>query len=168
MQRSKSTPVNVTPNPSDPDLEPVLAWLSGRFETLRMDAEVAVDEYWRRLKADRVGRTAAERASLGLRLRPRENGAFGIEWYEMGVLGPSRKPIAKRYIAKGRSPHYPLRTLLKGQPDWLAPLVREIEHALGTIRREQALLADIREAVKAYAAGVRQPRVPESGRPDPP
>lgn len=167
MQRSNSTPATLESNPSDPDLEPVLSWLSGRFARLRGDAEVAVDEYWRRLKADRVGRTAAERASLGLRLRLRENGAFGIEWYEMGVLGQSRKPIAKRYIAKGRSPHYPLRRLMKGQPDWLEPLVKEIESALSTIRREQALLADLRDAVKAYAAGVRPPRVPDTGRPDP-
>jgi hypothetical protein len=81
--------------------EPLFAWLSERFEALRSEGQVVVDDYWRRMRAGRSGRSGSRRVSLGVRLRSRENGAFSLEWYEMGVLGQTRKPIAKRHIAKG-------------------------------------------------------------------
>jgi hypothetical protein len=137
--------------PADPaGTEPLFAWLSERFEALRSEGQVVVDDYWRRMRAGRSGRTGSRRVSLGVRLRSRENGAFSLEWYEMGVLGQTRKPIAKRYIAKGRSHRYSLRSLLRGQPEWLAGLVEETEDVLADLRKRQMLLMKIRDAVVAY------------------
>lgn len=134
--------------------EPLFTWLSEHFEALRSEGQVVVDDYWRRMRAGRSGRTGSRRVSLGVRLRSRENGAFSLEWYEMGVLGQTRKPIAKRHIAKGRSHRYSLRSLLRGQPEWLAGLVEETEDVLADLRKRQMLLMKIRDAVVAYASGI--------------
>lgn len=139
---------------STPGLETVYPWLSAQFDALQAEGQLVVDDYWNRLKAGRTGRKPYERGTLGLRLRSRDSGAFSIEWYEMGSLGRDRKPVAKRHIAKGQSHRYPLRQVLQGQPDWLSALVEETEDVLAELRKRQALLMKIRDAVVAYESEI--------------
>lgn len=148
----KPTPSPSTTLADSAGTEPLFDWLSDCFEALRSEGQVVVDDYWRRLRAGRRGRSGTPRASLGLRLRSRDNGAFSLEWYEMGVMGRTRKPIARRHIAKGRSHRYSLRSLLRGQPEWLAGLVEETEDVLADIRKRQAVLIKLRGAAVAYRA----------------
>ncbi len=140
--------------PSTPGLETVYPWLSTQFDALQAEGQLVVDDYWNRLKAGRVNKKPYERGTLGLRLRSRDSGAFSIEWYEMGALGRERKPVAKRHIAKGQSHRYPIRQLLQGQPDWLSALVEETEDVLAELRKRQALLMKIRDAVVVYESEI--------------
>jgi len=140
--------------PSTQGIETVYPWLSAQFDALQAEGQLVVDDYWNRLKAGRMGKKPYERGTLGLRLRSRDSGAFSIEWYEMGSLGRDRKPVAKRHIAKGQSHRYPLRQVLQGQPDWLSPLVEETEDVLAELRKRQALLIKIRDAVVAYESEI--------------
>ena len=70
----------------------------------------------------------------------------------MGALGRDRIPVAKRHIAKGPSPHYPLRQVLRGQPAWLCPLVEETEAVLALIRKRQGMVMIVRDAMARYAS----------------
>lgn len=140
--------------PSTQAIETVYPWLSAQFDALRAEGQLVVDDYWNRLKAGRTGRKPYERGTLGLRLRSRDSGAFSIEWYEMGSLGRDRKPVAKRHIAKGNSHRYPVRQVLRGQPDWLSSLVEETEDVLTELRKRQALLVKVRDALVAYQSEI--------------
>jgi hypothetical protein len=135
-------------------IETVYSWLAAQFDALQAEGQLVVDDYWSRLKAGRAGKKPYERGTLGLRLRSRDSGAFSIEWYEMGALGRDRKPVAKRHIAKGQSHRYPLRQVLQGQPHWLTPLVEETEDVLAELRKRQALLMKVRDALVAYESEI--------------
>ena len=132
----------------------VCKWVAERLNELQAEAKLIVDDYWHRLKQGRRGRRQADRGRFGVRLRPRDTGAFSIEWYEMGALGGTKKPIAKRHIAKGRGHRYPLDKMLKGEPEWIVGLVGEVEDSLAEIRKRQALLVAIRDALAAYESEV--------------
>ena len=140
--------------PSTQGIDAVYPWLSAQFDALRAEGQLVVDDYWNRLKAGRTGRKPYERGTLGLRLRSRDSGAFSIEWYEMGALGRERRPVAKRHIAKGQSHRYPIRQVLQGQPDWLSALVEETEEVLAELRKRQALLVKVRDALVAYQSEI--------------
>ena len=138
----KTNPQNTVPNH-------LCTWVAGHLDELQTEAKLIVDDYWQRLKQGRKGKRQAYRGSFGLRIRPRDTGAFSIEWYEMGALGGTKKPIAKRHIAKGRGHRYPLDKMLKGEPEWIVGLVGEVEDSLAEIRKRQALLVAIRDALAA-------------------
>ena len=59
------------------------------------------------------------------------------------------KPIAQ-YLKKGSGYRYPLGRLLKGEPDWEADLVEELETEFADIRKQIDLLGKIRDAVQSY------------------
>jgi hypothetical protein len=129
-------------------------WVAERLNELQAEAKLLVDDYWHRLKQGRKGRSQPARGKLGVRLRPRDTGAFSIEWYEMGALGGTKKPIAKRHIAKGRGHRHPLDQTLRNEPEWVAELVNEAEDSFAEIRKRQALLVAIRDALAAYESEV--------------
>ncbi len=143
----KTNPQNTVPGH-------VCEWVAERLNELQAEAKLIVDDYWQRLKQGRKGKRQADRGSFGLRIRPRDTGAFSIEWYEMGTLGGTRKPIAKRHIAKGRGHRYPLEKMLRDEADWIVGLVGEVEDSLVEIRKRQALLVTIRDALAAYESEV--------------
>jgi hypothetical protein len=151
---TKHTPRRTEEKTSDLGTETLYPWLSAQFDALRAEGQLVVDDYWSRLKSGRIGKKPYERGTLGLRLRSRDSGAFSLEWYEMGALGRTRKPVAKRHIAKGQSHRYSLRQVLRGQPEWLSPLVEETEEVLADLRKRQALLMKIRDAVVAYESEI--------------
>ena len=72
----------------------------------------------------------------------------------MGGLGGTRKPIAKRHIAKGRGHRYPLDKMLRDEAEWIVGLVCEVEDSLAEIRKRQALLVTIRDELAAYESDV--------------
>jgi len=147
QMQSKTNPQNTVPGH-------LCKWVAERLDELQTEAKLIVDDYWHRLKQGRKGRRQADRGRFGVRLRPRDTGAFSVEWYEMGALGGTKKPIAKRHIAKGRGHCYPLDKMLKGEPEWIVELVREVEDSLAEIRKRQALLVAIRDALAAYESEV--------------
>ena len=136
------------------DTSHLVAWLSGSFADLEYEGQAIVDDYWQRFSSGRKGRKHSEQGSLGLRLRARDSGAFSLEWYELGVLGKSRKPIAASHIRKGRTASYGMKALLNRQPSWVCEIVQEVEEVLAEIRKRQALLIKLRFAVRAYTAEV--------------
>ena len=140
--------------PKNEDWDMRCKWVAERFDELQTEAKLIVDDYWHRLKQGRKGKRQADRGSFGLRIRPRDTGAFSVEWYEMGALGGTRKPIAKRHIAKGRGHRYPLEKMLRDEADWIVGLVGEVEDSLVEIRKRQALLVAIRDALAAYESEV--------------
>lgn len=132
------------------DIQPMIAWLSGAYADLQVQAQALVDDYWRRMKEAQKGRTGIDRGSLGLRLRARDNGAFSLEWYRMGHLRKSGRDISAEYIRRGRGPGYCKQTLLRGQPAWLENIVSDVEDALVEYRRHNAMIGKIRFAVVQY------------------
>ena len=134
------------------DTTAVVGWLSAGFSGLEFEGQIVVDEYWKRFKAMQKGRSASQRASLGVRVRTRRNGAFSLEWYVMGVIGKNRKPVEKQHIPKGQANRYSIDLLLAAQPNWIGRLVEETEELLAEIRLRQSLLIDIRNSVGAYTA----------------
>ena len=140
--------------------EPTYVWLAERLDKLRTEAQFLVNDYWARLKAGREGQKPHARGSLGVRLKPRETGAFSIEWYEMGVIRVhgQQRSIARKTYARGRSYEYPLKKMLNGEPEWVANLVTEVEKAFAEIRKQMALLINIRDALVAYDKEVRGTR----------
>ncbi len=141
-------------NPQNTIPSHLCKWVAERLDELQAEAKLLVDDYWHRLKQGRKGRRQADRGRFGVRLRPRDTGAFSIEWYEMGALGGTKKPIAKRHIAKGRGHRYPLDQTLRNEPEWVAELVNEAEDSFAEIRNRQALLTAIRDALAAYESEV--------------
>lgn len=136
------------------DTDALVLWLSGSFADLETRAQGHVDEYWSRFKNGRTAKQPKERGSLGLRLRTRVNGSFSIEWYETTYLGKSSRSIAKNHIRKGRSHRYALKAIMASQPSWMIEIITETEDVLAEIRRRQALLVKIRQAVTNYAREV--------------
>lgn len=129
----------------------VCVWLATSLRELQDEAQLLVDDYWRRLKEGRTHQKRYAQGSVGVRLRARETGGFSIEWYEMGRLGGSGRFVAKKQFSKGRRSHrYALDQALKNEPDWIAELVRETEEVFADIRKRQALLVRIRDSLIAY------------------
>jgi hypothetical protein len=133
---------------------PVCEWVATRLNDLQTEAKLLVDDYWARLKQGRAGQKRYARGKLGVRLRARDTGAFSIEWYEMGVLGGTGRSIARKQLNKGRAHRYALDQTLKSEPEWIANLVQEAEDAFAEIRKRQALLVDVRDALVAYESEV--------------
>lgn len=148
------------------DTEALVVWLSGSFADLEGKAQRVVDDYWLNFKEGRRSRRTRERGSLGLRVRSRMNGSFTVEWYETSYLGKTGRPIAVTHYRKGRNNGYPVRTLIAGQPVWMSEMITNTESALTDIRRRQALLVKIRQAVTTYAnevGGTTPPKIPMKG-----
>jgi hypothetical protein len=133
---------------------PVCEWVATRLNHLQTEAKLLVDDYWVRLKQGRSGQKRYARGKLGVRLRARDTGAFSIEWYEMGVLGGTGRSIARKQLNKGRAHRYALDQPLKSEPEWIANLVQEAEDAFAEIRKRQALLVEIRDALVAYESEI--------------
>lgn len=114
-----------------------------------------VDDYWRRLDDGQKGRKGLDRATLGLRIRARENGSFSIEWYRMGHLRRSRRDVTADYIRKGFGYRYSEASLLRNQPQWLHPIVRELEDSLSVCRQRNALLGKMRLSVVHYQRSIQ-------------
>ena len=143
----KTNPQNTVPSH-------LCEWVAERLNELQAEAKLIVDDYWQRFKQGRKGKRQADRGSFGVRIRPRDTGAFSIEWYEMGALGGTKQPIAKRHIAKGRGHRYPLEKMLRDEAEWIVGLVCEVEDSLAEIRKRQALLVAVRDALAAYESEV--------------
>ena len=137
---------------------PVCKWVATHLNDLQTEAKLLVDDYWVRLKQGRGGQKGHARGKLGVRLRARDTGAFSIEWYEMGILGGTGRSIARKQLNKGRAHRYMLELPLRSEPEWVVNLVQEAEDAFAEIRKRQALLVEIRDALVAYESEV-------SGRP---
>jgi len=133
---------------------PVCKWVATRLNDLQTEAKLLVDDYWARLKQGRAGQKRYARGKLGVRLRARDTGAFSIEWYEMGVLGGTGRSIARKQLNKGRAHRYALDQTLKSEPEWIANLVQEAEDTFAEIRKRQALLVEIRDALVSYESKV--------------
>lgn len=133
------------------DPECLIAWLSETFSRLADEGSRIVDDYWRELRVLENHQPFYRRATLGLRLRLRDNGSFSLEWYGMGSLGKDRRPIARVHIAKSRTQTvYSLKSLMRRQPAWLSDLVESTESELGEIRLKQMRLIRIRDALGDY------------------
>ena len=128
--------------------EPMLAWLSDQFHDLADEGQEVVNRYWQELRMLENSHSSYQRSTLGLRMRLRENLAVSLEWYLMGTLGRSKKPVAKVHIAKGRTHDaYSLKVLMRRQPVWLTDHVDGIEKELTQIRMRQTRLIRIRDAL---------------------
>lgn len=137
------------------DIQPLIAWLSCAFADLQAQTQAMVDDYWRRLDDGQKGRKGLDRATLGLRIRARENGSFSIEWYRMGHLRRSRRDVTADYIRKGFGYRYSEASLLRNQPQWLHPIVRELEDSLSVCRQRNALLGKMRLSVVHYQRSIQ-------------
>ncbi|UOA07409.1 MULTISPECIES: conjugative transfer protein MobI(A/C) [Methylobacter] len=138
--------------PSTLTEDDVLTWIEARVDQLHVETRILVDDYWRRLKAEQKNHAASEKARIGVRVRKREAClSFSIEWFRMAIIRENGriKPIA-RYVKKGSGYHYPLARLLQGEPEWEADLVEELETEFADIRKQNALLGKIRDAVQSY------------------
>jgi len=134
--------------PNDTTLDPLLAWLTDHFHDLADDGQDIVNRYWQGLRLGEDHHPYQARATLGLRMRLRENLAISLEWYLMGSMGRSKRPIARVHIAKGRRQDtYSLKVLMRRQPLWLTELVEDIEKELTQVRIRQNRLIRIRDAL---------------------
>lgn len=140
----------------------MIAWLSGAYADLQAHSQALVDEYWHRLKEGQKGRKGRDRATLGLRLRPRENGSFSIEWYRMGHLRREGRDITADYIRKGYGHRYSETFLLRDQPLWVEPLVVEFEELLSACRHKTEMLGKIRASVVHYQRNIHPKEKPLS------
>jgi hypothetical protein len=132
----------------DPAIDPLLAWLTDHFHDLADEGQDIVNRYWQGLRELEDHHPYQTRATLGLRMRLRENLAVSLEWYLMGTMGRSKKPIARAHIAKGRKQDaYSLKVLMRRQPVWLTEWVDDIEKELTQIRMRQSRLIRIRDAL---------------------
>lgn len=135
----------------DKAIDPLLAWLTDHFHDLADEGQDIVNRYWQGLRALEDKHPYQTRATLGLRMRLRDNLAVSLEWYLMGTLGRSKKPIARVHIAKGRNQDaYSLKALMRRQPVWLTDFVEEIEKELTRIRMRQSRLIRIRDALGEF------------------
>lgn len=132
-------------------IDPLLAWMTDHFHDLADDGHDIVNRYWQGLRELENSRPYQPRATLGLRMRLRENLAFSLEWYLMGTLGRSKRPVARAHITKGRNQDtYSLKALMRRQPVWLTDFVNEIEMELTRIRMRQTRLIRIRDALGEF------------------
>ncbi|MDO9103403.1 MAG: conjugative transfer protein MobI(A/C) [Methylovulum sp.] len=130
----------------------LLSWIEAKVEQLHAEARVLVDDYWRRLKSGQKHQAADGKARIGVRIRRRETSlSFSIEWFRMAMIRQNgqAKPIAQ-YLKKGAGYRYPLGNFLKGEPQWEAELVEELETEFADIRKQLGLLGKIRDAVQDY------------------
>jgi hypothetical protein len=67
-------------------------------------------------------------------------------------VDPSKRPgqTHRQYLKKGTGYSYPLGNFLKGEPEWKAELVEELEAEFADIRKQLGLLGKICDAVQAY------------------
>lgn len=136
------------PSPDKSPTDPLLAWLTDHFHDMADEGQSVVSRYWKGLRALEDAHPYQSRATLGLRMRLRENLAISLEWYLMGTLGRTKRPIARVHISKGRNQDaYSLKTLMRKQPPWLTDFVEEIERELTQIRIRQSRLIRIRDAL---------------------
>ena len=140
----------------DHQIEPLqqkilLDWLSTAFQSLENEGLSLVDGYWRDLKLEGKNQPYYPKVTLGLRIRRRQGGSFGLEWFGIGTLGTKRRYIAKRYIPKGKAETYPIKRLMRGQPHWLMPLVEDTEYHLAKIRNLNPIIT----LTKAASCGIR-------------
>lgn len=129
---------------------PLLAWLSDAFNAIEAEGLATVDAYWRELRLEGKHQPYYPKVTLGLRIRRRPGGSFGLEWFGIGTLGSKRRYIAKRYIPKGKAESYPIKRLMRGQPQWLMPLVEDTEYRLARIRTRHGHLSKMREALAGW------------------
>lgn len=141
----------------DPDLDPasqitlILDWLSDHFHGLADEGQTIVDDYWLNLRRLENQAGFYQRATLGLRMRIRTNLALSLEWYFMGTLGRTKRPIAKIHIPKGRNQDsYPLKALMRRQPAFLLELVDQTERQLTALRRRHSRLLKIRDGLGEF------------------
>jgi len=130
----------------------ILFWVEAKVEQFHAEARVLVDDYWRRLKSGQKQQSADGKARIGVRIRRREASlSFSIEWFRMAMIRQNgqAKPIAQ-YLKKGAGYRYPLGSFLKGEPQWEAELVEELEAEFADIRKQLGLLGKIRDAVQNY------------------
>ena len=140
---------NLPPTLTDDD---ILTWIEAKVDQLHAETQVLVDDYWRRLKFEQKNHATSAKARIGVRVRRREAClSFSIEWFRMAMIRENGriKPIAQ-YLKKGPGYRYPLGRLLKGEPDWEADLVEELETEFADIRKQIDLLGKIRDAVQSY------------------
>jgi hypothetical protein len=148
-------PMNESQTLADDEVEAtiplLLDWMTTHFHEMADQGQSIVDAYWADLRVLENQRSFYQRATLGLRMRVRENLSLSLEWYGMGTLGRQKKPVARTHISKGRSKDaYPLRSLMRRQPAWLTELVEETETQLIEIRKRQIRLLRIRDALGDY------------------
>ena len=137
--------------PNELAIEPLLAWLTDHFHELADAGHLIVNRYWKGLRELENGHPYQPRATLGLRMRLRENLAVSLEWYLMGTLGRTKKSIARVHITKGRNQDaYSLKVLMRRQPVWIADFVETIEKDLTQIRMRQTRLIRIRDALGEF------------------
>lgn len=130
----------------------VLAWLESKVERLHSEAQLLVDDYWLRWKAEQSKHETSQRGRIGVRVRCREEKlSFSIEWFQLAMIRENgqRKSIAK-YLKKGPGYRYPLVRILQGEPEWEAELVEELETEFADIRKQIDLLGKIRDALQSY------------------
>ena len=130
----------------------VSGWLETKVEQLHSEANVLVDDYWRRFKNERKKHAVSEQGRIGLRIRRREASlSFSVEWFRMTTLRSNgqNKPIAQ-YLKKGPGYRYPLGNMLRNEPEWERVLVEELETEFEDIRKQMDLLGKIRDALQNY------------------
>lgn len=145
------------PPAHDPDLDSalritlILDWLSDHFHGLADEGQTIVDNYWLNLRTLENQAGFYQRATLGLRMRIRTNLALSLEWYFMGTMGRTKRPIAKIHIPKGRNQDsYPLKALMRRQPAFLLDLVDQTELQLTALRRRHTRLLKIRDGLGEF------------------
>ena len=131
-------------------INPLLTWLSQAFEEIESEGLEIVDSYWRDLRLEGKNQPYYPKVTLGLRIRRRQGGSFSLEWFGIGTLATKRRYIAKHHIPKGKAETYSIKRLMRGQPNWIMPLVEDTEYRLTQIRRRHVQLSKIREALAGW------------------
>lgn len=140
-----------TPIDRDVDVAIVLDWLTLQFHELADEGHDLVNGYWKALREIENNRSFYQRATLGLRMRIRENLSLSLEWYVMGTIGKAKRPVAKSSIPKARGQEsYSIKSLMRRQPAFLLDLVEESESHLALLRKRQHRLLKIRDALGEY------------------
>jgi MobI protein len=143
-------PLDLSNRPSD-DISSILDWMSGHFHDIADEGQAIVDTYWREMRLLENNRPFYQRTTLGLRMRVRDNLSLSLEWYLMGTLGRTKKPVARFHITKGRlRDDYPLRTLMRSQPAWMTDLVETTELQLTGLRKRHSRLLKVRDALGEF------------------
>ena len=143
-------PLDLPTRPSD-DISHILDWMSGHFHDIADEGQAVVDTYWREMRLLENARPFYQRTTLGVRMRVRDNLSLSLEWYLMGTIGRTKKPVARFHITKGRlRDDYPLRTLMRSQPAWLTDLVEATELQLTGLRKRHKRLLKVRDALGEF------------------
>jgi hypothetical protein len=126
-----------------------------RIAVLVERAKTVIGDYWTERDMVTHERPRSEWSRLGVRARLHQ-GNIRIEWFvqywhrQSGTKG--RWLTFSKHIPKGRGSRYPTTAFKPYAKDWELPLIEKCEDRLDSIRREAAVLAELRKSAKRRLA----------------